>query len=98
MFATLKALIKLRNTLTHQKIHLRDGDGMTVSKGNNAGGISMEPKDRIQLQRFIMLPYALQAHMVSQTNDQNLINFLNSILKDNQNKLKSGEAILKSVR
>ena len=71
---------------------------MTVSKGNNAGGISMEPKDRIQLQRFIMLPYALQAHMVSQTNDQNLINFLNSILKDNQNKLKSGEAILKSVR
>lgn len=97
MFETLKALCKLRNTLTHQKIQLQNENGETVYAGNQAGTISMEPKDRLQLGCFTILPYALQAHMLSQLDGTPLARFLDNILKNTGKQTESGEALLNAV-
>lgn len=98
MYSTLKELVAVRNSLTHQKIHLRDAEGITVTAPRRKIPIAMEANDRLKLQRFLALPHALQAHFLMQICETKYQFSCANILRHDPFDKSSGDDRMKAVK
>lgn len=67
LFETLKHLTSRRNTLVHNKIHVRDGESIII-KGSKFERLTFEENVR-WMRRFFSLPYDLSEHATHQLKD-----------------------------